>query len=119
MRIGELAKRSGVSVRALRYYEEQGLLQSARTSGGQRYYPEWAVDRVQLIQQLYAAGLPSRTIVKLLPCVNAGLATQDMLDQLMAERDRIAVRIDELNQARTKLDGVIEEVIAAGVMATS
>ncbi|MDT0614360.1 MerR family transcriptional regulator [Streptomyces lancefieldiae] len=116
MRIGELARRSGVSVRALRYYEEQKLLESARTSGNQRDYLEGAVSRVQLIQQLYAAGLSSGTIVDLLPCVTTGLATQEMLDQLVTERDRIATRIDELGQAKQKLDRVIEQVVAAGVV---
>jgi DNA-binding transcriptional MerR regulator len=57
MRIGELAARTGVSVRALRYYEEQELLAPERSTTGQRHYPDDAVDRVELIQQLYAAGL--------------------------------------------------------------
>ncbi|MGW0212157.1 MerR family transcriptional regulator [Streptomyces sp. NPDC003233] len=69
MRIGELAARTGVSVRALRYYEEQHLLSSERSPSGQRHYSHDAVDRVLLIQQLYAAGLPSKSIVELLPCV--------------------------------------------------
>ncbi|AEW99011.1 transcriptional regulator, MerR family (plasmid) [Streptantibioticus cattleyicolor NRRL 8057 = DSM 46488] len=105
-----------MSVRALRYYEEQKLLESARTSGNQRDYAEGAVSRVQLIQQLYAAGLSSGTIVDLLPCVTTGLATQEMLDQLITERDHIVTRIDELGQAKEKLDRVIEQVIAAGVV---
>ncbi len=75
MRIGELASRVGVSVRALRYYEEQDLLVSARSPSGQRLYPDSAVDRVQLIQQLYSAGLPSRAILELLPCVETGDVT--------------------------------------------
>ncbi|GAA2943455.1 MULTISPECIES: MerR family transcriptional regulator [Streptomyces] len=115
MRIGELARRSGVSVRALRYYEEQSLLDADRTPGGQRDYPDGAVDRVQLIQQLYAAGLSSRTIVELLPCVSTGTATQSMFDRLLTERDRIGVRMDELAQAKAKLDRVIEQVLAAGL----
>jgi len=45
MRIGELAARAGVSVRALRYYEEQNLLASVRSPSGQRQYPDSAVDR--------------------------------------------------------------------------
>jgi len=56
MRIGEIAHRAGVSTRALRYYEEQGLLSSERTHGGQRTYPESAVERVRLIQQFFTAG---------------------------------------------------------------
>jgi hypothetical protein len=67
MRIGELAALTGVSVRALRYYEEQELLAAERGPGGRRRYPDDAVDRVRLIQRLYAAGLSSRTIRELLP----------------------------------------------------
>ena len=69
MRIGELAARSGVSPRSLRYYEEQGLLVPTRTPGGHREYPEAASDRVIRIQELYAAGLSSRKIAGLLPCL--------------------------------------------------
>ena len=79
MRIGELAGKAGVSVRALRYYEEQHLLTSERSPSGQRHYPESAVERVQLIQQLYAAGLASKSIVGLMPCVMSGEVTPSCL----------------------------------------
>lgn len=46
----------------LRYYEEQQLIDSTRTPGGQRQYVDGTVERVRLIHQFYAAGLPSRTI---------------------------------------------------------
>lgn len=107
MRIGELAARTGVSVRALRYYEEQRLLASARSPSGQRQYPEGAVDRVRLIQQLYAAGLSSRTILELLPCVVTGEVTPELLDRLSAERDRIDQRVGDLVQTRDRLDTII------------
>jgi len=107
VRIGEVAARAGVSVRALRYYEEQGLLTPARSASGQRRYPDSAVDRVHLIQQMYAAGLPSRTIVRLLPCVDTGEATPAMLELLLAERDRIERQLGELADARDRLDTVI------------
>lgn len=45
---------------------------SDRTPSGQRIYPESAVERVRLIQQFFTAGLPGRTIVQLLPCVDTG-----------------------------------------------
>jgi DNA-binding transcriptional MerR regulator len=107
MRIGELSGTAGVSVRALRYYEEQGLLDSERTPRGQRVYPPAAVDRVQLIQQLYAAGLPSRTILDLLPCVDAGVSTPESLARLSAERERIDQQITGLLATRDRLDAVI------------
>ncbi|GAA2267529.1 hypothetical protein GCM10010145_47520 [Streptomyces ruber] len=74
MRIGEVAEKAGVSVRALRYYEEQDLLRADRSPGGQRHYPDTAVARVRLIQQLYAAGLPSKVVRQVLPCVDSGEA---------------------------------------------
>ncbi|MEU4679045.1 MerR family transcriptional regulator [Micromonospora sp. NPDC023737] len=107
MRIGELAARTGVSVRALRYYEEQQLLTSLRSSGGQRQYPDDAADRVHLIQTLYAAGLSSKTILDLLPCVDAKVNTPASRALLRAERDRIDQRISELAAARERLDAVI------------
>ncbi|WP_416966841.1 MerR family transcriptional regulator [Streptomyces sp. 4F14] len=109
MRIGEVADRAGVSVRALRYYEEQGLLDASRSPGGQRHYPDTAVGRVRLIQQLYAAGLPSRVVRDCLPCVDSGAthAPSELLDQLEAERARIDERIGDLLAARDRLDEVI------------
>ncbi|WP_435207626.1 MerR family transcriptional regulator [Micromonospora sp. bgisy143] len=107
MRIGELASHTGVSVRALRYYEEQSLLVPERSGGGQRHYDETAVDRVQLIQTLYAAGLSSRTILDLLPCVDAQVNTPQSRALLNAERDRITHQIDQLVQVRDRLDAVI------------
>ena len=70
MRIGELASQSGASVRSLRYYEEQGLLQAERTGGAQRMYSAEAVERVRLLRRLYGAGLNSATISSLMPCVD-------------------------------------------------
>lgn len=107
MRIGEVAAAAGVSVRALRYYEEQQLLFTTRTPGGQREYPDNAVDRVELIQQLYGAGLASSAIVDLLPCVHTGIATPAMLTRLAVERDRLDSRLRDLARTRDRLDDVI------------
>ncbi|MFI7211735.1 MerR family transcriptional regulator [Micromonospora maritima] len=108
MRIGDLATRTRVSVRALRYYEEQGLLASTRSESGQRLYGDAAVNRVRLIQQLYGAGLSSRTIAELLPCVDAKVSTPESRARLAAERDRIDMQIAELTIARDRLDEIID-----------
>lgn len=108
MRIGEVAHRAGVSTRALRYYEEQGLLASERSPGGQRTYPESAVERVRLIQQFFTAGLPSRTILRLLPCVDAGQASPEVFALLAEERDRITAAMADLAAARDALDHMID-----------
>ncbi|MFI7708725.1 MerR family transcriptional regulator [Nonomuraea sp. NPDC049480] len=111
MRIGELAGKSGVSTRALRYYEEQGILSSERTPSGQRLYADSAVDRVRLIQQFYAAGLGSRTIATILPCVDSGYAGPEVIEILRADRARITASIAELEEAGRKLDRVIEHAV--------
>ncbi|MGW0854417.1 MerR family transcriptional regulator [Streptomyces sp. NPDC002690] len=113
MRIGELARRTGVSERSLRYYEAQGLLAADRTPGGHREYPEGAVDRVIRIQEFYAAGLCSSKIGELLPCVRdsdggpSATATPRLVSDLGVERDRIDRKIAELLRSREVLDGVI------------
>ncbi|MET9133398.1 MerR family transcriptional regulator [Streptomyces antibioticus] len=113
MRIGELARRTNVSERSLRYYETQGLLTAGRTPGGHRDYPETAVDRVVLIQELFAAGLHSTKIAQLLPCMRdtdggpSAVATPRLIDDLTAERARIDRTITDLLRSRDTLDEVI------------
>jgi DNA-binding transcriptional MerR regulator len=118
MRIGELARHSGVSERSLRYYEKQGMLVSNRTPGGHRDYPERAVDRVILIQQLFAAGLHSAKIAEMLPCMRDpdggpnDLATPELVMELQGERERINRMISDLIRSREVLDEVIETASA-------
>ena len=107
MRIGKVAERAGVSVRSLRYYEEQGLVPADRGTGGQRQYPESAVGRVRFIQVLYAAGLGSKSIQMILPFMYTGVVTPEMTRRLVGERDRIHAQIDDLVRARDHLDELI------------
>ncbi|MFL1905563.1 MerR family transcriptional regulator [Streptomyces tauricus] len=106
MRIGELAERAGVSVRSLRYYEEQKLLTSTRSASGQRHYTDDEIERVRFIQRLYAGGLSSRTIAELLPCVDSPSEENSdaALDRMSQERDRLSTHIAELVQTRDALD---------------
>ncbi|MER8198952.1 MerR family transcriptional regulator [Streptomyces microflavus] len=106
MRIGELAKAAGVSVRSLRYYEEQRLLTSTRSPSGQRHFRDADIDRVGFIQRLYAAGLSSRTIMELLPCVDAPSETTSdaAMERMEQERERLSAHIEELVRTRDALD---------------
>jgi len=107
MRIGEVASAAGVSTRALRYYEQQQLIASSRSPGGQRLYTPDTVDRVRWIQLLYAAGLSSRMIVEFLPCVHTGIAGPEMIARLRAERDRLDDHMRDLAATRARLDSVL------------
>ncbi|MFC7908896.1 MerR family transcriptional regulator [Streptomyces nigra] len=107
IRIGEVARGAGVSVRAVRYYEEQGLLTPERSPSGQRLYRQDAIAMVRFFQQMYAAGLTSQRITELLPCWEAGHTDADQRAMLRIERERIEAKIDELEAARDRLDQVI------------
>ncbi|MGW3989883.1 MerR family transcriptional regulator [Streptomyces sp. NPDC004830] len=107
MRIGEVARGAGVSVRAVRYYEQQGLLTAERSPSGQRLYRQDAISRVRFFQQMYAAGLTSRRITELLPCWDSGHTDAEQRAMLRVERERIQAKIDELLAARDRLDEVI------------
>jgi DNA-binding transcriptional MerR regulator len=108
MRIGELAARAGVSTRALRYYEEQGLLHPERTPSGQRVFTEEAVTRVLLIQQLFTAGLSSRLLVRLLPAIDSGRIDGTLARNLEGEHDRLAQQIVDMQAAHRRLAALID-----------
>lgn len=115
MRIGELASVTGASPRSLRYYEEQQLLSSSRSTSGQRVYSAGAQERVLLIQRLYQAGLCSSTIAELLPCITDPAARTPLLrDRLIGERARISAHIDSLRETLTSLDAVVDALRDGG-----
>ncbi|MEU9502569.1 MerR family transcriptional regulator [Streptomyces sp. NPDC048196] len=70
MLIGELANEAGTTVRALRYYEQQGLLHPRRAPNGYREYDEGAVGRVGNIRLLLSIGLTAHDVRALLPCLD-------------------------------------------------
>lgn len=112
--IGELSARTGVSARSLRYYEEQGLLAPGRTAAGHRRFDAEAVDRVLLIQRLFAAGLTSAEIAPLLPPLLGRTASTagdaaDGIASLRSHRRAIEHRIARLRDTAEILDEVLEE----------
>ncbi|NUP67062.1 MAG: MerR family transcriptional regulator [Nonomuraea sp.] len=113
MNIGELARRTGVSVRALRYYEEQGLLVPARAANGYRQYTKAAEEVVGCIQLLYAAGLSSAKVAEVLPaaCRDADgvVLSGELTGELETVRARLVTEIAE-RQASLRL---LDEVMAA------
>lgn len=111
MRIGELARQSGVPATALRYYEQLGLLpEPARAESGYRVYGEDAVDRLAFIRAAQAVGLTLAEVRQVLGVRDAGEApcrvVTDLIDQRHADvKGRIAAlrRLErELAAVRTR-----------------
>lgn len=109
LRVGELAARTGVNPRLLRYYENQGLITAERSATGQRLFDVAAIEQVRYIRQLLEAGLPTRVIGELLDCVHdaGGLepcAVPTLVEHLRAHDEHIA----SLVGTRTALQGLID-----------
>ncbi|GCE51252.1 DNA-binding transcriptional MerR regulator [Thermosporothrix hazakensis] len=68
MKVGELAKATGASVRSLHYYEEQGVLRSRRLPNGYREYDASAIEQVKLIRKFLTLGLTLEDFRLLAPC---------------------------------------------------
>ncbi|GAA4576483.1 MerR family transcriptional regulator [Planotetraspora kaengkrachanensis] len=118
MRIGKLAERTGVSRRLLRYYEEQGLITSSRALNGYREYKESHVDVVLQIKGLLDAGLPTRIIQQLLPCLDKPQTiyvpnvTPEMIATLQCEQARLSERIESLTRNRDAIAGYLDTVLS-------
>ncbi|MER5739020.1 MerR family transcriptional regulator [Streptomyces sp. NPDC002262] len=107
MRIGELARRTGVSARSLRHYEQAGLVSSSRAANGYRVYDETAVVRVANIRYLLDAGLTLDDVAAFRSCLDGDLPSVRPSGRgLEIARERLAVldaRIAAQTAARDRL----------------
>ncbi|MER6469954.1 MerR family transcriptional regulator [Streptomyces collinus] len=117
MRIGELARATGTTARALRHYEQAGLICSERASNGYRVYDERTVTRVRNIRYLLSAGLVLDDVRVFLPCLDGDVsAAQPSAKGLQVALERLAVlneRITTQTEARDRLEAALREKTAA------
>jgi MerR family Zn(II)-responsive transcriptional regulator of zntA len=110
VRIGELAAMTGTTTKALRFYEERGLLPPPqRTPAGYRDYQPEAGDRLDFIRRGRNAGLTLAQIAEILDLRDAGHAPCHHVEQLLASRlaelDRQIADLHELRSAVGELHG--------------
>ena len=94
--IAEAARRTGVSVHTLRYYERAGLVVTAvdRTASGRRRYHQLDLDWIVICTRLRATGMPIRTIRRYAELVSAGPGNeQERLVLLEAHRAEVTARL--------------------------
>ena len=107
--IGQLSRRTGVAVSALRFYEERGLLEPWRTAGNQRRYLRSDIRRVSFLLIAQRLGLSLAEIEEQLAQLPRG-RTPTLADWQKISR-RMRVQIDEkiqlLTRTRNQLDGCI------------
>lgn len=112
-RIGELCRRTGLTVRTLHHWDHVGLLRpSARTSTGHRLYDEGDVDRLYRIVALRELGLPLETIGGLLDRRSAdGPGLAELLGDQLAHVER---QLAALGGLRDRLAALVPLVRSAG-----
>lgn len=111
MRIGELAKQSGVGVETVRFYEQKGLVaQPARpVAGGYRDYPFDAVQRIRFIRSAQRLGFSLDEVAELLD-LEAGPRAQcvDVRERARIKRQEVQAKIENLERIEAALDTLID-----------
>lgn len=104
--VSELAKKSGVSVRTLRYYDQIGLLTPQRKDNGYRCYSSDEVHKLQSIMLLRSCGLPLADIAASLAHDDFDLKTRlrDHLSDLQTQLETIASAIDATQKTIEELE---------------
>ena len=107
--VGDVARRSGLAVSALHFYEAEGLIRSHRTQGNQRRYAREVLRRVAIIKVAQRAGIPLKTIreaFKALPQERTPTVA-DWTRLSSAWKQELERRIDRLTRLRDQLNGCI------------
>jgi len=130
MRIGELAKATGVDVETVRYYEKAGLLpEPARESNGYRAYGVEHLERLAFVRHCRALDMPLDAVRRLLDFVSRPEADCGDINELIDDQlGRVRARIDSLRALERQLSalraqcgephaarecGILQELVAA------
>ena len=107
--IGDLARRTGLSASAIRFYEDKGLVQSFRTAGNQRRFLRSDIRRLSFILIVQKLGLSLEDIGEHLRSLPKGRAPTsfDWWKISEAIRESLDRRIEQLQSLRDNLDGCI------------
>lgn len=116
LKIGEVSKRSGVGVEALRFYERQGLLGNpSRTESGYRLYGEDVLERLEFIKRAQVLGFSLAEIARVISEKHAGQSpcaeVREIVRRRLGELDQ---RLKEMRDYREELAAALSEWDEAG-----
>lgn len=109
LNIGEVAKQTGITVAAVRFYEKQGLIDAPlRSDSGYRQYPENTIKRVRFIQNAKEVGFTLKDIGELLALrQEPGTSCTDIKLRATQKIEEVDQKINDLNRIRTALARMI------------
>src|SRR5262245_7735241 len=106
--VGDLARRAGVAVSTLHFYESEGLIRSMRTQANHRRYPRGMLRRVAIIKVAQKAGIPLKEIAEALDALpDAKPTAADWKAMASAWREGLNERIGRLTRLRDQMTGCI------------
>ena len=111
LKIGDVSRRSGVGVEALRFYEKSGLLERpSRTSSGYRVYGEEVLERLAFIKRAQALGFSLDEIRQIVDDARRGESPCDEVREIVRRRmEELDERLRELQRYRRELKSTLEE----------
>ncbi|MFY9316089.1 MAG: MerR family transcriptional regulator [Burkholderiales bacterium] len=118
--IGTLARRAGVGVETVRFYERRGLVRRpARPSSGYRAYPEETALRIRFIRNAQALGFTLQEIKEMLALrVTAGTSCAAVRSRAAAKAADVKRRLLEMERIRTALDKLVAACPGRGTLAS-
>ena len=107
--MGEIARRSGVAISAIHFYETKGLVTSWRNAANQRRYPREALRRVSIVKVAQRVGIPLASIKAALDALPKGRTPTDQDWRKLSARWQadLSERIAKLSRLRDQLTGCI------------
>ena len=111
LKIGDVSKRSGVGIEALRFYEKSGLLDKpSRTYSGYRVYGEDVLERLAFIKQAQALGFSLEEIRRIVEDARKGQSPCEEVREIVRRRmEELDERLRELQRHRKELKATLEE----------
>ena len=104
MKIGDVAVLLNTSVQTLRFYENNGLIQSKRTEGGTRFYDDEDIDRIKVIQTLSALGIPHKQLKQ--------LADTRLLSKTGDESShKVVIQLNDIKETLVHLKSLVNKTI--------
>ena len=104
LRIGEMAKISGFSVKTIRFYCDQGLLHTARSEGRYRIFSSDSLAELEIIRALRSMDVPIGELARVLEVRRAGVCNCSVLkDSIATKLLSIESRIQELQMMKSEL----------------
>ncbi|MFH0258229.1 redox-sensitive transcriptional activator SoxR [Vibrio rumoiensis] len=109
MSVGQVAKRAGISVATLHFYEQKGLIYSSRNAGNQRRYPRQILRRIAVIKAAQNVGLTLQDIAEQLACLPKHRAPKKEEWEILAQhwQQQLTQKIQSLQALQTQLGSCI------------